>query len=154
MPCSEGLLLPGVSLFGAYQFPEREQTILMNAVTETLQLEGGLSATEASLWGNCLTFHHQWMVLSRQHALALVALKGDILKVSQGRGSGSSCDAGVSKWGSWGSAQLPWSSVSIMCECPLNSCQCVPCKPTLLCPPLPHTHCSFPPLCAVWQAHP
>ena len=45
------------------------------------QLEGDMSSSEAEAWGVALTFHHQWMVLSRAHALALVALQKNIMKV-------------------------------------------------------------------------
>lgn len=36
---------------------------------------------EAAAWAEALTFHHQWMIISREHALALVALKREMMQV-------------------------------------------------------------------------
>ncbi len=77
-----GLLQPGVTLFGAYQYDEQAQGHLQAVVTEHLQHEAGLKAGAARTWAQGLTFHHQWMVLSRQHAQLLVAHKAEMLKVS------------------------------------------------------------------------
>ncbi|KAF8068441.1 PU1 [Scenedesmus sp. PABB004] len=73
-----GLLLPGVSLFGSYQFPEREGRALKVAALEQLESDTGLAGAEAQEWARALTFHHQWMVLCRDHAAALVALATEI----------------------------------------------------------------------------
>jgi hypothetical protein len=42
-----------------------------------------LTQAEAAAWGDALTFHHQWMVLSREHAAALVHHRREVLMVRQ-----------------------------------------------------------------------
>lgn len=80
-PCRPGLLQPGVSLFGAYEFGKPEMCVLRAAVVEDLQLEGCSTQREAAAWGKALTFHHQWMVLCREHAAALVHHMHDVIRV-------------------------------------------------------------------------
>jgi hypothetical protein len=76
------LLLPGVSLFGLYQFGAPEMVTLKEAVVEELLDNSAMTNSEAHEWGNALTFHHQWMVLSREHAAALVQHRREIMMVS------------------------------------------------------------------------
>ncbi|WIA30500.1 hypothetical protein OEZ86_000584 [Tetradesmus obliquus] len=73
-----GLLLPGVSMFGAYQFPEVETRTLKVAALDALVDDLEMDLTEAQDWAQALTFHHQWMVLAREHAAALVLLTKEI----------------------------------------------------------------------------
>lgn len=80
-PRSPTLLPTGATLFGAYQFAAREQNTLKEATQEELRLTGGMSEREAAAWAEALSFHHQWMIVSREHAAALVALRKDILQV-------------------------------------------------------------------------
>jgi len=89
------LLPPGATLFGAYQFAEREQTTLKAATEEELRVTGGMGEREAAAWAEALTFHHQWMVVAREHAAALVALRKEIIQV------------GVVGWG-WGGGGWGW----------------------------------------------
>ncbi len=42
-----------------------------------------MGLADAKAWSEALTFHHQWMVLSREHALALVAHKLTLIKVGE-----------------------------------------------------------------------
>jgi hypothetical protein len=70
-----------VSLFGAYEFGKPEMVALRGAVVEDLIDEGGMNQQEAAAWGKALSFHHQWMVLSREHAAALVHHRHDVSKV-------------------------------------------------------------------------
>lgn len=79
-----GLLLPGVSLFGLYQFGAPEMDTLQSAVLEELLEVSALTPPEAAAWRDALTFHHQWMVLSREHAAALVHHRREILMVREG----------------------------------------------------------------------
>jgi hypothetical protein len=55
--------------------------VLRGAVEEDLQLDCCMAQQEAAAWGRALTFHHQWMVLCREHAAALVHHKQDVIKV-------------------------------------------------------------------------
>lgn len=50
------------------------------ATSEELVLSG-MGEREAAAWAEALTFHHQWMVVSREHAASLVALRKDIITV-------------------------------------------------------------------------
>lgn len=83
MLCRPGLLPPAITLFGAYQFGEEEYNTLKAATAEQLRLDADMSHHMSQAWANALTFHHQWMVLSREHALALVALKPEIIKMAR-----------------------------------------------------------------------
>lgn len=49
---------------------------------EELLDNSAMTNSEAHEWGNALTFHHQWMVLSREHAAALVQHRREIMMVS------------------------------------------------------------------------
>jgi hypothetical protein len=80
---SANLLPPGATLFGAYQFAQREQSTLKAASEEELRLSGGMGEREAAAWAEALSFHHQWMVLAREHAAGLVALRKDIITVGE-----------------------------------------------------------------------
>lgn len=80
-----GLLLPGVSMFGAYQFPEVETRTLKVAALDALVDDLEMDLTEAQDWAQALTFHHQWVVLAREHAAALVLLTKEIGVVSVAR---------------------------------------------------------------------
>jgi hypothetical protein len=44
-------------------------------------LDAGFSADEARQWTSSLVPHHQWMIVSVEHALMLVALRDKILQV-------------------------------------------------------------------------
>jgi hypothetical protein len=44
-------------------------------------LDAGFSAGEARQWTASLVPHHQWMIVSVEHALVLVALREKILQV-------------------------------------------------------------------------
>jgi len=83
LPCGfrPGLLLPGVSLFGLYQFGPTEMRTLKVAVVEELVENSSMTEEEAQSWGRALSFHHQWMVLSREHAAALVHHAREIMMV-------------------------------------------------------------------------
>jgi hypothetical protein len=76
------LLLPGVSMFGAYQFPDVETRTLKVAALDLLVDDLEMDMQEAQRWAQALTFHHQWMVLAREHAAALVLLTKEIGVVS------------------------------------------------------------------------
>jgi hypothetical protein len=80
--CRPGLLLPGVSLFGSYQFDDKAARNLKVAAVDELVSEADMSEEEAQGWGRALIFHHQWMVLAREHAAALVSMSRDIIAVS------------------------------------------------------------------------
>jgi hypothetical protein len=54
-----GLLLPGVTLFGAYQFGPTETRTLKVAVVDQLVSDTAMCEAEAQSWGQALTFHHQ-----------------------------------------------------------------------------------------------
>lgn len=82
------LLLPGVSLFGMYQFGPIEMRTLKVAVVDELTENSSMTEEEAQSWGRALTFHHQWMVLSREHAAALVLNMREIVVV---RHKGGGC---------------------------------------------------------------
>jgi alkylhydroperoxidase family enzyme len=83
-----------VSLFGVYQFGAAEQSTLKAATADELRVAGGLGEREAAAWAEALTFHHQWMVLSREHAAALVALRRNIITVRRRGGEKGSFLAG------------------------------------------------------------
>jgi hypothetical protein len=59
---------------------------LKEAVVDELLENSSMDQEEADTWGNALSFHHQWMVLSREHAAALVHHRRDIILV-RGRGT-------------------------------------------------------------------
>jgi hypothetical protein len=88
LPCRPGLLLPGVSLFGLYQFGAPEMQTLKDAVVDELLENSSMDREEADTWGNALSFHHQWMVLSREHAAALVHHSREIILVRGWRTAG------------------------------------------------------------------
>ena len=54
---------------------------LKDAVVDELLQNSSMTRREAHSWGDALSFHHQWMVLSREHAAALVHHRRDIIKV-------------------------------------------------------------------------
>ncbi len=64
-----------------YQFGPTEMVTLKEAVVEELLENSAMTNSEAHEWGNTLTFHHQWMVLAREHAAALVKHRREILMV-------------------------------------------------------------------------
>lgn len=66
-----------------YQFGEEEHTVLQEACIEEVQEDTNLDRVEAHKWSQALTFHHQWMVLSREHAAAVVKLRTEITVVSR-----------------------------------------------------------------------
>lgn len=80
--CRPGLLMPGVSMFGAYQFPDVETRTLKVAALDLLVDDLEMDMAEAQRWAQALNFHHQWMVLAREHAAALVLLTKEIGVVS------------------------------------------------------------------------
>jgi hypothetical protein len=59
----------------------REQLTLKAATEDELRATGAMGEREAAAWAEALTFHHQWMVLSREHAAALVALRKEVILV-------------------------------------------------------------------------
>jgi hypothetical protein len=69
-------------MFGAYQFPDIETRTLKVAALDELVDSLEMDMDEAQRWAQALTFHHQWMVLSREHAAALVLLTKEIGVVS------------------------------------------------------------------------
>jgi hypothetical protein len=73
----------GATLFGSYLFGAEEHTTLRLAAEEEMLADGGFSAEEARRWSRALTFHHQWMVLSREHALVLCGMKAELLKAAK-----------------------------------------------------------------------
>lgn len=75
--------MPGVSLFGSYEFGEPEVTALKSAVDEELT-SSGRSDSQAQEWSKALTFHHQWMVLSREHVAALLQHRTEVIEVNMG----------------------------------------------------------------------
>eukprot|EP00882_Tetradesmus_deserticola_P028387 GHRQ01031621.1.p3 GENE.GHRQ01031621.1~~GHRQ01031621.1.p3 ORF type:complete len:112 (+),score=35.47 GHRQ01031621.1:560-895(+) len=70
-------------MFGSYQFPEVETRTLKVAALDLLVDELEMGMDEAQRWAQALTFHHQWMVLAREHAAALVLLTKEIGVVSK-----------------------------------------------------------------------
>jgi hypothetical protein len=66
---------------GLFEFGAREMTALRTAVQEDLLESTSLTAAAAAAWRDALTFHHQWCVLAREHAAALVHHMRDILRV-------------------------------------------------------------------------
>eukprot|EP00775_Hariotina_reticulata_P002315 gene2315-2623_t len=78
-----GLLLPGVSMFGSYQFDDKAARNLKVAAVDELVSEADMSEEEAQGWGRALVFHHQWMLLAREHAAALVSMSRDIMAVGR-----------------------------------------------------------------------
>lgn len=70
-----------MSLFGLYQFGAPEMVTLKEAVLDELLENSSMTQSEAADWGEALTFHHQWMVLSREHAAALVHHRREIVMV-------------------------------------------------------------------------
>jgi hypothetical protein len=70
-----------VSLFGQYEFGAPEMATLRAAVVDELLQNRSMTRRQAASWGDALSFHHQWMVLSREHAAALVHHRRDIIKV-------------------------------------------------------------------------
>jgi hypothetical protein len=75
--------MPGVSFFGSYEFGTPEVTALKSAVVEELA-SNGRSDRQAQAWADALTFHHQWMVLSREHVAALLQHRREVIEVSMG----------------------------------------------------------------------
>lgn len=65
-------------MFGMYQFPDKETRTLKVATLDELVDNTELGELEAQNWGRALLFHHQWMVLAREHAAALVMLSKEI----------------------------------------------------------------------------
>lgn len=61
-----------------YQFGDEEQDILQKACHEELMYYTESTPGEADNWVQSLTFHHQWMVLCREHAAAVVKLRSEI----------------------------------------------------------------------------
>jgi hypothetical protein len=59
---------------------------LREAVRDELLENSAMTHREAAEWGEALTFHHQWMVLSREHAAALVHHRKEIVMVRRGGG--------------------------------------------------------------------
>jgi hypothetical protein len=55
----------GVSLFGRFQFGAVYDAAASQVAAALLQHELDMEAAEAAAWGDALTFHHTWMVLSR-----------------------------------------------------------------------------------------
>ncbi|KAF6259584.1 hypothetical protein COO60DRAFT_995842 [Scenedesmus sp. NREL 46B-D3] len=86
-----GLLMPGVSMFGAYQFPDVETRTLKVAALDLLVDDLEMDMAEAQRWAQALNFHHQWMVLAREHAAALVLLTKEIGVV--GRAMHKACNS-------------------------------------------------------------
>ena len=70
-----------MSLFGLYQFGDVEMRTLKVAVVDELMENSSMTQEEAQAWGAALTFHHQWMVLSREHVTALVQDMKDLMLV-------------------------------------------------------------------------
>lgn len=66
-----------------YQFGPTEMRTLKVAVVEELVENSSMTEEEAQAWGRALTFHHQWMVMSREHAAALVHHTREIMMVRQ-----------------------------------------------------------------------
>jgi hypothetical protein len=80
---SPALLPAGASLFGSYQFGPEENATLREAAEEELLDDGGFSAEDARRWSRALTFHHQWLVLSREHAALLCGMRPLLLKAAK-----------------------------------------------------------------------
>ena len=78
-----------MSLYGAYQFDDAASRALRVAAMEQLVLDVGMDEEDVQRWGWGLTFHHQWLVLSRAHAAALGSLRAEIMVVSRA-GQGAS----------------------------------------------------------------
>lgn len=64
-----------------YQFGSEEHRTLQDSCYEELEYNTELTKAEAQQWSQALTFHHQWMVLSREHAAAVVKLRTEITVV-------------------------------------------------------------------------
>jgi hypothetical protein len=58
-------LLPGLSLFGRFQFGRVFDDAARQVACEVLQQQLGMSRAQARAWGDALVFHHTWMVLDR-----------------------------------------------------------------------------------------
>jgi hypothetical protein len=54
---------------------------VVQAVMYQGMLDAGFDAAEAQAWTSSLVPHHQWMIVSVEHALMLVALRDKILQV-------------------------------------------------------------------------
>eukprot|EP00775_Hariotina_reticulata_P002308 gene2308-2616_t len=76
-------LPPGVSLFGRFQFGAVYDAAASRVAAAQLQHELDMGAAEAAAWGEALTFHHTWMVLSRQLVLALLSREAEVLRVGR-----------------------------------------------------------------------
>jgi hypothetical protein len=70
-----------VCCYFSYDYPAADLADLQ-AVMHRGMLAAGFSPPEADLWTASLVAHHQWMCVSVEHALVLLALREKILKVS------------------------------------------------------------------------
>eukprot|EP00775_Hariotina_reticulata_P008243 gene8243-8433_t len=77
-----GTLPAGVTLYGSYDYPAEDLADLQ-AVMHRGMLAAGFSRPAADLWTGSLVPHHQWLCVSMEHALVLVALRDIILKVAE-----------------------------------------------------------------------
>jgi hypothetical protein len=77
------MLSAGIFLAGLYDLGPENMQLLRREVKQCLSARhSGYTQQQAERWSRALTFHHQWLVVSRAHALALVQNMADILKVS------------------------------------------------------------------------
>ncbi|WIA10483.1 hypothetical protein OEZ85_010673 [Tetradesmus obliquus] len=74
-------LPPGVSVIGCFQFGREYDAAARCVAAGVLTQQLGMGGAEAGAWGDSLTFHHTWLVLSRQLLLALLSKQGDIMAV-------------------------------------------------------------------------
>ncbi len=77
------MLPPGVTLYGALEYDASVMEALQSAVEESL-LAASFSTEEARKWRDALALHHQWLVVSVEHARMLVERREQIMEVSRG----------------------------------------------------------------------
>lgn len=75
------MLSPGISLAGLYVFGQQDMQLLRKEVQQRLMQEGSYTRQQAQQWGKALTFHHQWLVVPREHAQVLVQNMEEVLQV-------------------------------------------------------------------------
>ncbi|WIA30635.1 hypothetical protein OEZ86_000713 [Tetradesmus obliquus] len=77
-----GHLPAGVTMYGSYDYGA-DDTAALQAVMYRGMLDAGFAADEARAWAGSLVPHHQWLIVSVEHALVLVALRDKILQVAK-----------------------------------------------------------------------
>jgi hypothetical protein len=90
-PCSHALLQPGVSLFDDCPSLGAGDASALAAAAQAAARGGGPhlppeAAAAAAAWCRAVTLHHPSVVLCREHAAALVALRQAVVEVCPGFG--------------------------------------------------------------------